>query len=121
VWANIQATPQRSRDRLDKRLLEGFRQDQRVFVRTSNSCPPVEGRPLIMYWTVLEDFMGCVLGQQDETSKKEHAIYYLSKNFTDCESHYSMLEKTCCALAWAAKRLRHYMVNHTNWLICKMV
>ncbi|GAU48966.1 hypothetical protein TSUD_188130 [Trifolium subterraneum] len=67
--------------------------------------PPVEGRPLIMYLTVLEESMGCVLGQQDETGRKEHAIYYLSKKFTDCESRYSMLEKTCCALAWAAKRL----------------
>ncbi|XP_039682835.1 uncharacterized protein [Medicago truncatula] len=52
--------------------------------------PPVDGRPLIMYLTVLEDSMGCVLGQQDETGKKEHAIYYLSKKFTDCESRYSM-------------------------------
>ncbi|GAU46722.1 hypothetical protein TSUD_100140 [Trifolium subterraneum] len=67
--------------------------------------PPVEGRPLIMYLTVLEESMGCVLGQQDETGRKEHAIYYLSKKFTDCESRYSMLEKTCCALAWAAKPL----------------
>ena len=33
--------------------------------------PPVEGRPLIMYLTVLEDSMGCVLGQQDESGKKE--------------------------------------------------
>ncbi|WJX45728.1 hypothetical protein P8452_32589 [Trifolium repens] len=82
--------------------------------------PPVEGKPLIMYLTVLEDSMGCVLGQQDETGRKEHAIYYLSKKFTDCESRYSMLEKTCCALAWAAKRLRHYLINHTTWLISKM-
>jgi len=73
-----------------------------------------------MYLTVLDDSMGCVLGQQDETGKKEHAIYYLSKKFTDCESRYSVLEKTCCALAWAAKRLRHYMINHTTWLISKM-
>ena len=36
--------------------------------------PPVEGKPLIMYLTVLDDSMGCVLGQQDETGKKEHAI-----------------------------------------------
>ncbi|KAI5436420.1 hypothetical protein KIW84_022780 [Lathyrus oleraceus] len=56
--------------------------------------PPIEGRPLIMYLTVLEDSMGCVLGQQDESGKKEYAIYYLSKKFTDCESRYSMLEKT---------------------------
>ena len=82
--------------------------------------PPVEGRPLIMYLTVLEESMGCVLGQQDETGKKEYAIYYLSKKFTDCETRYSMLEKTCCALAWDAKRLRQYMLNHTNWLISKM-
>src|SRR3954462_13346202 len=82
--------------------------------------PPVEGRPLIMYLTVLEDSMGCVLGQQDETKRKEHAIYYLSKKFTDCESRYSMLEKTCCVLAWAARRLRQYMLNHTTFLISKM-
>ncbi|GAU38952.1 hypothetical protein TSUD_363910 [Trifolium subterraneum] len=65
--------------------------------------PPIEGRPLIMYLTVLEESMGCVLGQQDEIGRKEHVIYYLSKKFTDCEFRYSMLEKTCCALAWAAK------------------
>jgi len=82
--------------------------------------PPVEGRPLIMYLAVFDESMGCVLGQQDETGKKEHAIYYLSKKFTDCETRYTMLEKTCCALAWAAKRLRHYLVNHTTWLISRM-
>ena len=43
--------------------------------------PPVEGRPLIMYLTVLDGSMGCVLGQQDESGKKEYAIYYLSKKF----------------------------------------
>ncbi|XP_058775307.1 uncharacterized protein LOC131649565 [Vicia villosa] len=82
--------------------------------------PPVPGRPLIMYLTVLERSMGCVLGQQDETGRKEHAIYYLSKKFTDCESRYSPLEKTCCALAWASKRLRQYMLNHSTWLISRM-
>ena len=73
-----------------------------------------------MYLNVLEDSMGCVLGQQDETGKKEFAIYSLLKKFTDCETRYSMLEKTYCALAWAAKRLRQYMLNHTTWLISKM-
>jgi ribonuclease HI len=82
--------------------------------------PPVPGRPLIMYLTVLDGSMGCVLGQHDETGRKEHAIYFLSKKFTDCESRYTSLEKTCCALAWAAKRLRQYMLTHTTWLISKM-
>ena len=82
--------------------------------------PPFEGRPLIMYLTVLENSMGCVLGQHDESGRKEHAIYYLSKKFTDCETKYSLLEKTCCALAWAAFRLRQYMLTHTTLLISKM-
>ncbi|XP_057990584.1 uncharacterized protein LOC131172965 [Hevea brasiliensis] len=30
--------------------------------------------------------MGCVLGQYDDSSKKERAIYYLSKKFNDCEA-----------------------------------
>ena len=64
--------------------------------------------------------MGCVLGQHDESGRKEHAIYYLSKKFTDCETRYSLLEKTCCALVWAARRLRQYMLTHTTLLISKM-
>ena len=64
--------------------------------------------------------MGCVLGQHDETRRKEQAIYYLSKKFTDYESRYSPLEKMCCALAWAAQRLRQYMLYHTTWLIAKL-
>ena len=64
--------------------------------------------------------MGCVLGQHDETGRKERAIYYLSKKFTECESRYTVIEKLCCALGWAAKRLRHYMLCHTTWLISKV-
>jgi len=48
--------------------------------------PPISGRPLILYLTVTETAMGCVLGQHDETGRKERAIYYLSKKFTECES-----------------------------------
>ena len=48
--------------------------------------PPVEGRTLILYLTVLGNSIGCVLGQHDESGRKEHAIYYLSKTFTDCET-----------------------------------
>ncbi|XP_052735520.1 uncharacterized protein LOC128197506 [Vigna angularis] len=82
--------------------------------------PPEPGRPLILYLTVLDKSMGCVLGQHDEDGKREHVIYYLSKKFTDCEQRYSSLERTCCALAWAAHRLRQYMLSHSTWLISKM-
>ena len=64
--------------------------------------------------------MGCMLGQHDETGKKEQAIYYLSKKFLQYEVNYSALEKTCCALAWTAHRLRHYMLYFTIHLISRM-
>jgi hypothetical protein len=44
--------------------------------------PPISGRPLILYLAVTKA-MGCVLGQHDETMRKERAIYYLSKKFTE--------------------------------------
>ena len=70
--------------------------------------------------TVLDESLGCMLGQHDDSGKKEQAIYSLSKKFTACEMNYSMLERTCCPLVWASHRLRQYMLSHTTWLISKM-
>ncbi|RDX91296.1 hypothetical protein CR513_26744, partial [Mucuna pruriens] len=46
-------------------------------------------------------------------------IYYLSKKFTNCKKRYPTLKRTYCALVWAAKRLRQYMLANTTWLISK--
>ncbi|RDY02543.1 hypothetical protein CR513_13972, partial [Mucuna pruriens] len=75
--------------------------------------PTVLGKPLILYLTMLEESM-------DATGKKEQAIYYLNKKFTDWEQRYPTLEQTCCAIVWAVKRLRQYMLAHTTWLIAKI-
>ncbi|XP_070055880.1 uncharacterized protein [Nicotiana tomentosiformis] len=61
--------------------------------------PPEPGRPLLLYLSVLDGAFGCVLGQHDETGRKEQAIYYLSKKFTPYEARYSLLERTCWKLA----------------------
>jgi ribonuclease HI len=82
--------------------------------------PPTSRRPLILYLTVQEASMGCMLGQQDKTGKKEQAIYYLSKKFMEPETRYLLVEKTCCALAWASKKLRQYMLYYTTWLVSRM-
>jgi len=97
-----------------------LRKNQTVSMRAPILCPLVTGRPLILYLIVLDESMGCVLGPHDETCKKEHAIYYLSKTFTDCERRYSSLERTCCALVWVVHRLRQYMLSHTTCLISKI-
>ncbi|XP_070048191.1 uncharacterized protein [Nicotiana tomentosiformis] len=60
--------------------------------------PPKPGRSLLLYLSIPDGAFGCVLGQHDETGRKVHAIYYLSKKFTPYEARYSLLEHTYCAL-----------------------
>jgi len=45
------------------------------------------GRQLILYSTTAKKEIGCVLGQHDESGRKERAIYYLNNKFMDCECH----------------------------------
>ncbi|XP_070057216.1 uncharacterized protein [Nicotiana tomentosiformis] len=66
--------------------------------------PPEPGRPLLLYLSILDGAFGCVLGQHNETRRKEQAIYYLSKKFTPYEARYSLLEHTCYALTWIAQK-----------------
>ena len=82
--------------------------------------PLIPGRLLILYMTVLDESMGCMLGKHDESGKKERVVYYISKKFTACEMNYSLLERTCCTLVWAAHRLSQYMLWYTTWLASKM-
>lgn len=77
---------------------EAFEKVKEYLQEPTILIPPVQGRPLIIYLTILDEYMGCVLGKQDEMGRKENVIYYLSKKFNDYETKYSLLEKTCCAL-----------------------
>ncbi|KAG8503449.1 hypothetical protein CXB51_001421 [Gossypium anomalum] len=91
----------------------------RFISQLTEKCDPIF-RLLRKHNQVFSNSMGCVLGQHDESGKKEKAIYYLSKKFTDCEMRYSPIEKLCCALIWTTRRLRQYMLYHTTWLISKL-
>ena len=107
-------------DEWDEECQKAFDKVKEYLINPPMLAPPVQGKPLILYLTVHERSMGCVLGQHDKIGRKEQAIYYLSKKFIDYKSRYSPLEKMCCALAWVAQRLRQYMLYHTTWLIAKL-
>ncbi|XP_074290617.1 uncharacterized protein LOC141617332 [Silene latifolia] len=62
--------------------------------------------------------MGAMLAQVQDGQEK--AIYYLSKKFLEYETNYSSIEKSCLALVWATKKLRHYMLTHTIHVISRM-
>ncbi|XP_042519149.1 uncharacterized protein LOC122092913 [Macadamia integrifolia] len=82
--------------------------------------PPTPGRPLLLYLSVLETSMGSMVAQHGPDGHIEQAIYYLSKNFTDYETRYTTLEKTCAAWVWATRRLRHYMLTYSVFLVARM-
>ena len=73
--------------------------------------PPKLGQPLILYLAIEKDAIRAMLAQEEER-KTEHAVYYLSKKLLQYEANYSPVEKTCLAVIWATKKLRHYFQSY---------
>ncbi|XP_024164584.1 uncharacterized protein LOC112171668 [Rosa chinensis] len=59
--------------------------------------PPRAGIPLKLYISAAEASIGSLLAQDDEGGV-EHAIFYLSRTLTDCETRYTPMEKLCLTL-----------------------
>ena len=49
---------------------EAFGRIKKCLMNPPVLMPPVPGRPLILYMTILDESMGCMLGQHDESGKK---------------------------------------------------
>ena len=59
--------------------------------------PPTLGCPLLLYLSISDVALGCMLAQLDGLGK-ERAIYYLSKRMLDYETRYVMIEHYYLAL-----------------------
>ena len=81
--------------------------------------PLTPGRPLLLYLSVSDIALGCMLAQLDD-SGKERAIYYLSKRMLEYECKYIMIERLCLALVWATRRLRHYVTEYPILLVSRL-
>lgn len=99
---------------------EAFEKIQLYISKTLVLMPPHPGLPLLLYLMVIDTSTGVMLTQNVEVSYKEKAIYYVSRKFTDYESKYSALEKTCAALVGVTKKLRHYLLHYSVKLISRM-
>ncbi|XP_077251882.1 uncharacterized protein LOC143891127 [Tasmannia lanceolata] len=82
--------------------------------------PVILGQPLLLYLSITDTAMGCMLAQQDSGSKKERPVYYIRKKMLEYEVKYTILEKTCLALVWATQRLRHYLLSTKVLLLSRM-
>uniref|UniRef100_A0A2N9HQG1 RNase H type-1 domain-containing protein n=1 Tax=Fagus sylvatica TaxID=28930 RepID=A0A2N9HQG1_FAGSY len=115
--ASVQVAKKRREDKVDRRIARKLLTKSRSICSTLPSWfHRLQDVPSSYTSQSKKHPMGCMLGQQDETGRKEQAIYYLSKKFTEPETRYLLVEKTCCALAWASKKLRQYMLYYTTWL-----
>ena len=81
--------------------------------------PPTPGRPLLLYLSVSDIALGCMLAQLDD-SGNERAIYYPSKRMLEYECKYIMIKRLCLALVWATRRLRHYMTKYSILLVSQL-
>ena len=91
---------------------QAFEHIKEYLISSPILVPPVLGRPLLLYMSVSNVVLGCMLAQLDDLGK-ERAIYYPIKRMLENETRYIMIEHLCLALVWATRRLRHYMTEYS--------
>ena len=99
---------------------EAFEKIKNYLIKSPILVTPVLEKPLLLYLTTTDTAMGALLAQYLEETRKGNAIYYISKKMLPYEEKYSPLEKTCVALVWATRKLRHYMLAYKVLLIARM-
>ena len=92
----------------------------RNICQTYQFCASNTRKTIIHYLAIHERSMSCVLGQHDETRRKERAIYYFNKKFTDYESRYPSVEKIMLSpivdyqKTEAVHAMLYHMVDHKS-------
>ena len=99
---------------------EAFEKIKNYLTKPPILVPPVLKKPLLLYLTTTDTTMWALLAQYLKETRKENVIYYISKKMLPYEEKYSPLEKTCVALVWATRKLRHYMLAYKVLLIARM-
>ena len=74
-----------------------FEKIKECFLSPPILVPPIPGNPLLLYLSISNMTLGCMLAQLDDLGK-ERAIYYLSKRILEYECTYIMIERLCLAL-----------------------
>ena len=91
----------------DDRCQAAFKTIKNYLMNPPVLQPPRLGKVLILYLVIEKEAIGVILAQESG-EKAEHAVYYLSKKLLPYKANYSLVEKTCLAVIWAIKKLRHY-------------
>jgi hypothetical protein len=87
-------------------------------IKLPTVCAPIFGKPLRLYLASNSQAIGALIAQEDG-SRVEQPIYYVSHALKDAESRYSGAKRSCLALIYASQRLRHYFLAHKVQLMTK--
>ena len=99
---------------------EAFEKIKNYLMKPPILVPLVPEKPLLLYLTTTNTTMGALLAQYLKETRKENAIYCISKKMLPYEKKYSPLEKICVALVWATRKLKHYILAFKVLLIARM-
>ncbi|KAJ1404362.1 hypothetical protein SESBI_26673 [Sesbania bispinosa] len=79
--------------------------------------PLVAHEPLRLYLSVTEHAINGLIAQ--EIKGEELLVSYLSRVMKEAERRYSLQEKHCLAVVYAAENFRHYFQAHTMHIMSK--
>ncbi|KAJ1399527.1 hypothetical protein SESBI_30290 [Sesbania bispinosa] len=101
----------------EKQHQEAFEKIKKVVAATHTMSPPVASVPLRLYLAATQNAINGLMAQ--EVGGIERPVAYLSRVFKDAEGRYTMQEKLCLGVIYAAPKYRHYFQGHTVHIISK--
>ncbi|KAJ1410174.1 Reverse transcriptase-like [Sesbania bispinosa] len=101
----------------EKQHQEAFEKIKKVVAATHTMSPPVASVPLRLYLAATQNAINGLMAQ--EVGGIERPVAYLSRVFKDAEGRYTMQEKLCLGVIYAAQKYRHYFQGHTVHIISK--
>ena len=82
----------------NEQFQEAFEKIKNYLMKPPILVPLVLEKSLLLYLTTTDTAIGALLAQYLEETRKENAIYFISKKMFPYEEKYSPLKKTCVAL-----------------------
>ena len=66
--------------------------------------PPISGKPFLLYISTMDTTLGALLAQNDEQGR-ERPIYYINRTLVGYELNYSLIERVCLVVIFAAQKV----------------
>jgi hypothetical protein len=89
---------------------KAFEDLKQYLIQLTTLTPPSLGDPLLLYVAASHAAVSAALVQekQDEQTKKQVPIYFISEVLSPSKRNYTELEKVLYAVLMASRKLRHY-------------